>query len=369
MNCLKVLSMASSRGRNGAFLGVDGGRGVLFAVRMTMRLLALGLVGASLLLEKAEACSRILWNDNGQAVVVARTFDFFKEDGAKVVVSPRGVERDGLFGEGKNAIKWKSKYGSVTVTSFGKIPSDGMNEKGLCANVLYLGPTKYEEENGKPGLSNLLWGQYALDNYSTVAEAVEGLQKLRIVPTEILDKSWPLHLSIEDATGDSAVLELIGGKLVVHHGKQFTVMTNEPSLDEQLANLKHYKIWGGDRAMPGDIDPLSRFVRACSYLKTLPKPKDQYEALAGVYSVARNIAVPYGASDTSGSETTDTWPTLWSTLADLTHKVYYFQSSLSPNLFWVDFSKLDLAEGTPARTIDAYEPTLAGEVSAKLAKK
>jgi choloylglycine hydrolase len=335
---------------------------------MILKTLAFGLVGVSVLLPRAEACSRVLWNDNGQAVVVARTFDFFKEDGAKVAVSPRGVERDGMFGEGANAVKWKSKYGSVTITSFGKIPSDGMNEKGLCANVLYLGPTKYEEENGKPGLSNLLWGQYMLDNYATVAEALEGMKKLRIVPTEILGKSWPLHLSLEDAGGDSAIVELVDGKLVVHHGKQFTVMTNEPSFDEQMANLKKYKMWGGDLVMPGDIDPLSRFVRACSYLKTLPAPKDRYEALAGVYSVARNIAVPYGAHDTSGSETTDTWPTLWSTLADLTNKVYYFQSSQSPNLFWVDFSKLDLKEGSPARTIDAYNPTLAGEVSLALTK-
>lgn len=330
--------------------------------------LAVGLVGISLVVQQAECCSRILWNDNGQAVVVARTFDFFQEDGAKVVVSPRGLDRDGLFGVADNPVKWKSKYGSVTITSFGKIPSDGMNEKGLCANVLYLGPTKYEEKNDKPGLSNLLWGQYVLDNYATVAEAVEGMKNIRIQPTEILGKVWPLHLSIEDASGDSAVLELIDGKLVVHHGKEFTVMTNEPSLDEQLANLKHYKMWGGDRALPGDIDPLSRFVRACAYLKTLPKPKDQYEALAGVYSVAKNIAVPYGAHDTSGSDTTDTWPTLWSTLADLTHKVYYFNSSQSPNIFWVDFSKLDLSEGLPAKTIEAYNPELVGEVSARFGK-
>lgn len=335
---------------------------------MNLKTFALGLVGASLLLPRADACSRILWNDNGQAVVVARTFDFFKEDGAKVVVSPRGVERDGLFGDGGNAVKWKSKYGTVTITSFGKIPSDGMNEKGLCANVLYLGPTKYEKENDKPGLSNLLWGQYVLDNYATVAEAVEGMKALRIVPTEILGQTWPLHLSVEDAGGDSAVFELVDGKLVVHHGKEFTIMTNEPSLDEQLANLKKYKVGGGELALPGDIDPLSRFVRACTYLKTLPAPKDQYAALAGVYSVARNVAVPYGAQDTSGSETTDTWPTLWTTLADLTNKVYYFQSSLSPNLFWVDFSKLDLKEGQSPKTIDAYNPELAGEVSAKLAQ-
>src|SRR5690606_23037599 len=128
----------------------------------------------------------------------------------------------------------------------------------------------------------------------------------QIVAPILADREWPLHLSIADASGDSAIIEFIGGKRVVHHGKQYQVMTNEPAYDIQLANLKNYKLFGGERSMPGDIDPLSRFVRAASYLKTLPAPKDVAGAVAGVYSVARTVAVPFGAEDTSSSVTTDT---------------------------------------------------------------
>ncbi|MFK5073457.1 linear amide C-N hydrolase, partial [Klebsiella pneumoniae] len=85
-------------------------------------------------------------------------------------------------------------------------------------------------------------------------------------------QEWGLHVAIEDTTGDSAVFEFVKGKLVVHHGKEYTVMTNEPPLAEQLVNVKRYKLFGGKEAMPGDIDPSSRFVRAASYLKTLPQP-------------------------------------------------------------------------------------------------
>ena len=46
-----------------------------------------------------------------------------------------------------------------------------------------------------------------------------------------------VHLAMEDASGDSAIVEYIGGKPVVHHGRQYTSMTNDPTYDEQLALL------------------------------------------------------------------------------------------------------------------------------------
>lgn len=77
-----------------------------------------------------------------------------------------------------------------------------------------------------------------LDNFATVAEAVAALRKEPFqVIAPILPNGLPaqLHLSLSDATGDSAIFEYLGGKLVIHHGKQYQVMTNSPSFDQQLA--------------------------------------------------------------------------------------------------------------------------------------
>lgn len=343
-------------------------RGTADARRMTRTivrpLVALATL-ATLLPAPARACSRIFWNDNDKAKVVARTVDLYRSDEAKIVAYPRGLKRSGMPGE-SNAAEWTSKYGSIAVTAFGAATSDGMNEKGLSANLLYLDRTQYETRDQRPALSNTLWAQWALDNFATVAEVLEGLSKIQIVSSSLADRQWPLHLSVADQSGDSAILEFVDGKLVVHHGKQYTVMTNEPTLDEQLANLKKYKLFGGSLAMPGDIDPMSRFVRASSYLKTLPAPADLRGAVAGVYSVARTVAVPFGAEDTSTTVSTDTWPTLWFGIADLTHGTYYFQSTSGPNMFWVDFAQLTLDEGQPTRAVDAYDPNLDGDVSARL---
>jgi penicillin V acylase-like amidase (Ntn superfamily) len=311
----------------------------------------------------AEACSLILWNTNDQAVVAARTWDLYVDEKPRLVYLPRGIARRGAAES--NAAQWTSKFASTVLTAFDAGAGDGMNEAGLSAHLLYLHGTEHAPADERPAVSNLWWAQYVLDNYATVAEALEGLKAVQIVSNKALGREWPLHMAIEDASGDSAVLEFVKGKLVVHHGKDVTVMTNEPTLDEQLANLKRYKLFGGNLAMPGDVDPASRFVRAASYLKTLPKPENTHEAVSRLAGIARNVAVPFGAVDTSGTESVDVWPTRWGTVVDLTHKVYYVMPVNSPAVFWVDFGKLD-DKSSDILALNPYDIQLSGDVSAQL---
>jgi choloylglycine hydrolase len=46
------------------------------------------------------------------------------------------IHRDGAAGP--TAIRWTSKYGSVVATAFNAVTADGMNAKGLVADLLYL---------------------------------------------------------------------------------------------------------------------------------------------------------------------------------------------------------------------------------------
>lgn len=76
-----------------------------------------------------------------------------------------------------------------------------------------------------------------LDNFATVEEAVTALAA---EPFTLVTDSVPgeerlatLHLSISDATGDSAIVEYIGGKQVIHHSRDYQVMTNSPTFEEQ----------------------------------------------------------------------------------------------------------------------------------------
>ena len=314
---------------------------------------------------EAIACTRIFWNNNDQAKVAARTMDLYVSENPQMQVNPRGINRYGMAGE--NSLHWIAKYGSISITGFGdpNVVSDGMNEKGLAAHALYLDKTQYERRDSRPGVSNLLWAQYILDNFATVDEAVASLKSFQLVSRQVAGREWPAHLAIEDATGNSLIVEYVNGEMVIHKGSQYTVMTNEPPLDEQLANLKQYKLFGGNLALPGDIDPQSRFVRAASFLKMLAQPKDNIEALARVYQVAQTVVNPSGAYDTKeDSSALDVWPTRWTSAADLTNKVFYFRSSESPNVFWVELRNIDFCKtNRSVSTLDPSNPALVGDVS------
>ena len=313
----------------------------------------------------AAACSRILINSQGQSAV-GRTMDLYISDRARIVVYPRGIARDGGVAGARSA-RWTSRYGSVTVNSLGLTSSDGINEKGLVANLLYLHNTQYEASDGRPVIANTMAVQYLLDQSATVTEALANLQKHRVASIKAAGREWPLHISVSDASGDSAVIEFVNGKQVVHHGRDIVAMTNEPALDWQLQNLKRYRYFGGQLSLPGDIDPASRFVRISAFAKTTPPPPSAEKALEAAYSIIKSVSVAFGAIDTSvsdgGQASTDTWPTRWTSLADSVKRRYFFQAAESPNLFWIDLQKLNFAQGQPVRALATDDTSLSGEVS------
>ena len=311
------------------------------------------------------ACSRILLANAGQSVV-ARTMDLYVSDRARILVYPRGVRRDGGAKSGATK-RWESKYGSVTVNSLDMATSDGINEKGFVANLLYLSATKYESRDKRPGVTNAQWAQYMLDNVATVDEALAQLEQVQIVSAVVAGREWPLHLAISDASGNSAVIEFVDGMRIIHRGAKTAVMTNEPPLDVQLKNLPRYKYFGGGEPLPGDIDPISRFVRASAFLKTTSTPQSAVKALELAYNLAKTVVVPDGAKDTSVlAESQDNWPTLWTTLSDSVNRRYFFQSAGSPNMFWVDLNQIDFSERMPIRYLPGNDISLNGDVSRQL---
>lgn len=294
----------------------------------------------------AFACTRALYISADNTVLVGRSMDWVKTAGSNLWVFPRGMERAGAAGP--NSIIWKSKYGSLVTSFFDVATADGINEKGLVANLLYLAesvyPTPVKNDPRKP-ISIAAWAQYVLDNYATVNEAVESLSKepFYVVPVTTPDgHPGQGHLAISDPSGDSAIFEYVDGKLVVHHDKKYNVMTNSPTFDKQLAINEYWEEIGGKTMLPGTSRAADRFVRASFYINSLPKQLDLKTATAGVFSVIRNASEPFGADDPAKPNIS---ATLWRTLSDQTNKVYYYESTTSPNVFWVNLSDLNFAGG------------------------
>ncbi|MCS5732668.1 linear amide C-N hydrolase [Herbiconiux daphne] len=304
-------------------------------------------------------CTRIFWNDNAVAKTVSRCMDWAVSDEPELWFVPRGTDRTGNAGE--RSLAWTSRYSSVSVSMWGIGTVDGLNEKGLAAHGLYLDldEVEYPAPDERPVISNAIWVQYLLDNFATVAEAVAAIDTVRIHSQQLRDQEMGVHIALEDASGDSAIIEPIGGRLVVHHGPEYTVMANSPSLDKQLANLAEYRPFGGELPPPGDISSLDRFVRASYFLHYLPEPENEVEAVAGVFQLIANVS-PYGAPYSDGG----VYPTWWQSGADLTNGVYYFGSTRSPSIFWVPLA--EIADGTEVLRLDPRDVSLVGDSSSML---
>ncbi len=317
----------------------------------------------------AYACSRVLWNTVGQPIISARSMDWGHSFDDWMFVNPRGQKMTG--GNIKNAHEWTSKYGSVVTSVSGYAKqygfdwskdgaSDGINEKGFAAHLLFLDETTYPDPatDQRPGISYMRWVRYLLDNFANVKEAVAGMDNIRIEGVPLGDHVLGLHIAIEDPSGNSAIFEFIDGKLQIDTGKEYTVMTNDPVYSKHIENRKTYKGFGGEKPLPGDTSSEDRFVRASYYLHYLPKPKDAIEAAASIQSVILNTAVPFGAPYGDG-----VYPTWWVTVTDLTNKVYYFNWTKTPNTIWVELENFDFSEGNPTLQLNPRESKLAGEVS------
>ena len=84
----------------------------------------------------SDACTRVVYKGPENTVLTGRSMDFSMEIPANQWVFPRGIKRSGEVGN--NSIEWVSKYGSLAVSSWDISTTDGMNEKGLVANLLWL---------------------------------------------------------------------------------------------------------------------------------------------------------------------------------------------------------------------------------------
>lgn len=282
------------------------------------------------------------------------------DTGTNLWAFPRGMARDDGVG---GPLRWTSAYGSLVASAHDLMTVDGINDAGLAAHQLFLPESHYGVPDGsRLTLSVAVWMQYCLDNFATVAEAVAWIEESRL---QIAAQSDPLsgldvtlHLALDDASGDSAIVEYLDDTPTIHHGREYTVITNSPPFDEQLARLRTIEGFGGDRPLPGGTDADQRFARAAYYLARLPAPSGTTEAVASLLSVMRNAAQPFRVPDPDMPFSSQTQ---WGTVADLTNLIYVYESKHRPNIVWVHMSGLDLSTGAPTLKLDlVHDPGLEG---------
>lgn len=302
-------------------------------------------------MQQTEGCTRVTFVGDSAIVITGRTLDWKTPIPTNLYVFPRGQKRASYDSE--NSIKWTSKYGTVCSVGYDVGVTEGMNEEGLVVNLLYLPGTFYAEaDDPRPYMSTSLWAAYVLDNFATTSEAVEQLRKDEFqinAPAMPGGEATTLHMAISDATGNSAIVEYIDGKLQILEGHEYQVLTNAPPYDQQKAISDYWKTVGGLNMLPGTNRSQDRFTRASFYVTMIPKNSSHATAMAGVFGIIGNCAVPTGISIPGQPEISTTQ---WRSVADQRERTYYFRMTSSPGTVWTNLREFDLYPGAPIMKLD-----------------
>ena len=338
---------------------------------MKRKLLSILFVGC--VLSTSFACTRILWNENPFGVLAARSMDWPESTEPVLWFLPRGMDRDGAkCGREtvvkENPLRWSSKYASLITSIYGVGSVDGMNEKGLGGHLLYLAKTDFgARDPKKKGVSAILWLQYVLDQAATVNEALALLKNVQPVMIQAHGHDATIHLALEDKSGDSAIIEYINGKPKVHHGRQYTIMTNDPPYDDQLNLLSKMDFTqpGQDTPVPGNISPQARFQRAAYFSRFFPNPKNMQQAFATLLAAIRSVSVPFGTPYNKLGDGFPVYNTEYRTVCDLSHGVYGFELTTTPNFFWVELADFAPNTSRSPKSLTPGSLDLAGDVSSQ----
>ena len=337
------------------------------------KLLPAALVVVSLLTANtpARACTGIQLTNKDGSIVSGRTVEFGIKIDTSLAMVPRGYAFTGDTPAG-DGLKYTAKHAAVGVYAYTDVKlMDGINDAGLVAGAFYL-PTfaayaPVTAENQSKGLSPVEFPNWLLTQFATVDEVRKAVEAGDAIITPTVVAGWgatppPFHYVVYDKTGASIVIEPIDGKLVIHDNP-LGVVTNSPTYDWHMTNLRNYitvnpnnvqsgkigklelqafgmgnGMWG----LPGDFSPPSRFVRAALFSANAIPSDNAAEGIDHVFHILNNFDLPRGIARTNQDGTISADFTQMTTARDPQNLRFYYKTYDDQTIRMIDMKKLDL---------------------------
>lgn len=313
----------------------------LFIRRTGMPLsLLLVLLSSLICTRDVYACTAFSLSSNNE-MVVGKNLDWHTEDGY-LIVNKRNVQK-AAFPTGVNQpAAWRSKYGSITFNQYGKeFPEGGINETGLVVENLTLVETEYPHDTTRATLNELQWIQYQLDNCSSIEEVVSTDSNIFVAPAYI-----GVHYFVADASGKSAIIEFIDGKLLCHVNKDrpYGLITN----DTYYRSRQYLKTLD-DFQLPNKGESLNRYQRAFELLEKYALSSDKPPVVEYAFKVLSSMASDRGS-------------TKWSIVYDIKNLKIHYRTIKYENLKEIDVAFFDYNSSSPVVALD-INTSLYGNIS------
>lgn len=332
---------------------------------------SLALIGSAILpmANKADACTRVVYEGEDSLYVVGRSLDWKTPIPTNLYVYPRGMHKVGNVMD--NSVEWTSKYGAVYAVGYDGGITEGMNEKGLVINGLFCKGTVYDNSatEGRPPMSLAMFVGWLLDMNATTPEVVDVLKKHDFnISGATFDGGTvsALHWGITDAEGRTAILEFDHGNINIYEGTDIRVLTNDPQWIQMQAINNYWQKVGGANMLPGTVKSPDRYARADYFVHHVKPTADADLGVSITRSVLVNSCVPY-------TYTVETEPnvssTQWRSFANLRDLRYYFDIVTNSGLYYIDLSKCNLKPGAPVMKLDTSKSQMyVGEANKYLKK-
>ena len=266
-----------------------------------------------------QACTTFFINRDN-AILLAKNLDWPLADGI-ILVNIKGETKYSFSGD-HQSFQWQARYSSITFNQFGKeFPLGGINEKGLVVEEMSYSPSRYPPV-GEKCVNEFQWIQYQLDNFSTVSQVVENIDRISIDP--VIAK---LHYMICDRQGHVAIIEFIDGEIqcYVDNDVIIPVLTNN-SYSNALNYAKHHQGFGGTRMVSDGPESPERFVRAATLINDI-------HAVPGepLHDDAFDILNAVSQDDTQ-----------WSIVYDVASGSIYFRTRQNVFIHQIELADVDL---------------------------
>ena len=333
----------------------------------TSRSLLVGILVAALsFVPVAQACTgiRLIAKDGG--VIAARTLEFGVDLHSNVLVVPAGTTLTGSLPGGGKGISYTTKHGFLGANAEGLTAIvDGLNDQGLYVGLFYFPDyASYADatkENASRAMAPHEYANWLLGNFASVDEVKANFDKVVLVPVvlDAIKQVPPVHFVVQDRSGKAVVIEPINKSLKIYDNP-LGVLTNSPSFDWHMTNLRNYVnltatnlpplgLGGitlaqfgqgsGLRGLPGDFTPPSRFVRAVAFSQSAIQSATASEAVLQAFHILNNFDIPYGAvRDTAGGQVHAEFTT-WTSASDLKNLRWYFRTFGDQSIRSVDLTK------------------------------
>jgi choloylglycine hydrolase len=322
------------------------------------------------------ACTDFQVKAKDGSIIIGRSMEFAIPMDSEVVVFPRTEKMVSMTPDRKTGISWVPKYGYLGINALGEKLAflDGLNEAGLSIEFLWFTESKYQEAKSGEWLSIGDLSHWLLGNFATVDEVKKTLPRVAVVGfyAPQLGMVPGFHVAVHDAQGNNIVVEFIDGETRIYDNP-IGVMTNKPTFDWQLTNLRNYvhldtydkegKTIGeakvnaagsgtGWLGMPGDWSPPSRFVRTVMMVDAAGPAKDAAGAVNLAEHILNAVDIPLGVVKIRNPENKNvTDYTQWIVIKDLTNRILYFRSYQDLTLKKVEMKKLNFDRGAEIKTI------------------